>query len=74
MHFERKEAKVQLFLTRLVTFMRNTVGRILCFYLVDRLFSFRLCFSDIVLCVGSGEKGQRGRESAYVFCVFPSVQ
>lgn len=57
MHFERKEAKVQLFLTCSVTFMSNTVGRILCFYSVDRLFSFRLSFSDIVALYGVWGEG-----------------
>lgn len=33
------------------------MGRIFCFYSVDRLFSFRLCFADIVALYGVWGEG-----------------
>lgn len=45
------------FLTWLVTFIRNAVGRILCFI---QLFPFVFAFLTLSLCGVCGEKGQVG--------------
>jgi len=49
--------KIQPFLTWLVTFLRNAVGRILCF---TQLFPCVFAFLTLSLCGVCGEKGQVG--------------